>query len=126
MNSKQNEEQLEKDPNQANIERDLQRAIDLHQTGKLQQAELIYQQILQTHPQHSTALHLLGVIAYQSDNLAMAVGLIEQATKIDPNQSIKEDHGNSFEKTRKKSKNKNKKFRKMKQSEYRKRANKRY
>ena len=87
MNSKQNGEQLEKAPNQANIERDLQRAIDLHQTGKLQQAELIYQQILQTHPQHSTALHLLGVIAYQSDNLAMAVGLIEQATKIDPNQS---------------------------------------
>ncbi len=87
MNSKQNEEQLEKDPNQANIKRDLQKAIDLHQTGKLQQAELIYQQILQTHPQHSTALHLLGVIAYQSENLAMAVGLIEQATKIDPNQS---------------------------------------
>ena len=87
VNSKQNEEQLEKDPNQANIKRDLQKAIDLHQTGKLQQAELIYQQILQTHPQHSTALHLLGVIAYQSENLAMAVGLIEQATKIDPNQS---------------------------------------
>jgi len=87
VNSKQNEEQLEKDPNQASIKRDLQKAIDLHQTGKLQQAELIYQQILQTHPQHSTALHLLGVIAYQSENLAMAVGLIEQATKIDPNQS---------------------------------------
>ena len=86
MNSKQDEEQLDKDLNQANIEKDLQRAIDLHQTGKLQQAELIYQQILQTHPQHSTALHLLGVIAYQSDNLAMAIGLIEQATKIDPNQ----------------------------------------
>ena len=71
MNSKQDEEQLEKALNQANIEKDLQRAIDLHQTGKLQQAELIYQQILQTHPQHSTALHLLGVIAYQSDNLSL-------------------------------------------------------
>lgn len=87
MNSKQNDRQPEKDPNQVNVERDLQRAIGFHQTGKLQQAELIYQQILQIHPQHFTVLHLLGVIAYQAENFEIAVDLIGQAIKIDPNQS---------------------------------------
>ncbi|MBD71370.1 hypothetical protein CMK21_14810, partial [Candidatus Poribacteria bacterium] len=77
----------EKDPNQVDVERDLQRAIGFHQTGKLQQAELICQQILQIHPQHFTALHLLGVIAYQVENFEIAVDLIQQAVKVDPNQS---------------------------------------
>ena len=87
MNSKQNDRQPEKNPNQVDVERDLQRAIGFHQTGKLQQAELIYQQILQIHPQHFTVLHLLGVIAYQAENFEIAVDLIGQAIKIDPNQS---------------------------------------
>ena len=87
MNSKQNDRRPEKDPNQVDVERDLQRAIGFHQTGKLQQAELICQQILQIHPQHFTALHLLGVIAYQVENFEIAVDLIQQAVKVDPNQS---------------------------------------
>ena len=87
MNSKQNDRRPEKDPNQMDVERDLQKAIGFHQTGKLQQAELIYQQILQIHPQHFTVLHLLGVIAYQAENFEIAVDLIGQAIKIDPNQS---------------------------------------
>jgi tetratricopeptide (TPR) repeat protein len=87
VNSKQNDRRPEKDPNQMDVERDLQKAIGFHQTGKLQQAELIYQQILQIHPQHFTVLHLLGVIAYQAENFEIAVDLIGQAIKIDPNQS---------------------------------------
>ena len=87
MNSKQNDRRPEKDPDQVDVERDLQRAIGFHQTGKLQQAELICQQILQIHPQHFTALHLLGVIAYQVENFEIAVDLIQQAVKVDPNQS---------------------------------------
>ena len=87
MNSKQNDRRPEKDPNQVDVESDLQRAIGFHQTGKLQQAELICQQILQIHPQHFTALHLLGVIAYQVENFEIAVDLIQQAVKVDPNQS---------------------------------------
>jgi len=87
VNSKQNDRRPEKDPNQVDVESDLQRAIGFHQTGKLQQAELICQQILQIHPQHFTALHLLGVIAYQVENFEIAVDLIQQAVKVDPNQS---------------------------------------
>ena len=77
----------EQDLNQVNVERGLQKAIDFHQAGKLQQAELVCQQILQIHPQHANALHLLGVIAYQVENLETAIDLIKQAIKGDPNQS---------------------------------------
>ena len=47
----------------------IQQAIDLgvqhHNAGRLPEAENIYQQILQSEPNHPTALHLLGVIAHQ-------------------------------------------------------------
>jgi len=47
----------------------LQEAIDLaiqhHTAGDLAKAEGIYQQILQTDPDHPDALHLLGVISHQ-------------------------------------------------------------
>ena len=87
MNSKKNYGRPEQNLNQVNVERGLQKAIDFHQAGKLQQAELVCQQILQIHPQHANALHLLGVIAYQVENLETAIDLIEQAIKGDPNQS---------------------------------------
>ena len=65
----------------------LQEGIALHQNGQLQQAELIYQQILQVSPKDAEALHLLGTIAYQVEKYDLAVSLINQAIEIDPNQS---------------------------------------
>ena len=48
----------------------LQQALDLavqnHTAGDLSKAEDIYQQILQTDPNHPDALHLLGVISHQA------------------------------------------------------------
>ena len=39
----------------------LQEGIGLHQSGQLQKAELIYQQILQVTPENAEVLHLLGL-----------------------------------------------------------------
>ena len=47
------------------IEVKLQQAISFYQTGQLQQAEQICQQILRDNSQHAESLHLLGVIAYR-------------------------------------------------------------
>ena len=47
------------------IEGKLQQAISFYQTGQLQQAKQICQQILKDFPRHANALHLLGVIAYK-------------------------------------------------------------
>ena len=44
-------------------------ALQLHQAGRLDQAESAYKQILKTDPEHPDALHLLGMVAYQRGKL---------------------------------------------------------
>ena len=70
-----------------NTESRLQEGISLHQEGKLDQAELIYQQILQVSPKDAEALHLLGTIAYQVEKYDLAINLISQSIEITPDQS---------------------------------------
>src|SRR5262245_16173969 len=62
----------------------LERAIQLHESGKLDDAEKIYRQILATDPRHFESLHLLGVIESQRGNHAQAVRQIGDALKINP------------------------------------------
>ena len=87
MNSKTDCGLPNQDPNQVDAEEDLQKAIGFHQAGKLRQAELVCQQILQIHPWNVNTLHLLGVIAYQVENFEIAGDLIGQAIEVEPNQS---------------------------------------
>src|SRR6266446_2709117 len=62
----------------------LELAIRHHQAGDLRQAELLYQQILQVHPQHFGALHLLGLIAEQLDKHDLAFDYIRRALRLKP------------------------------------------
>jgi len=62
----------------------IQSGLAHHQAGRWQEAEAIYQSILQEQPQHPDALHLLGVIAHQKGKHEIAVNLIENAIKINP------------------------------------------
>jgi tetratricopeptide (TPR) repeat protein len=62
-------------------------AVTYHRGGNLQQAEALYRQVLAQAPRHAMAMHLLGVLAAQSQRVPEAVGLIQQAIAIDPNQS---------------------------------------
>jgi tetratricopeptide (TPR) repeat protein len=61
------------------IDQKLKRALDLHNAGKLDDAEALYLEVLQDAPGHQTALHLSGVIAYQRGRYREAVTLIERA-----------------------------------------------
>ena len=56
----------------------------MHQQGRLSQAEAIYVEILQSHPQHFDALQLLATIAVQRQDSAAAVELFDRALKINP------------------------------------------
>jgi predicted O-linked N-acetylglucosamine transferase (SPINDLY family) len=58
-------------------------AVQHHQAGRLEQAESLYRQILQVEPQHPDALHLLGVIAFQGGQHAVAIQYITQAIAQD-------------------------------------------
>ena len=64
---------------------ELQAALALHQRGQLAEAQLIYEKILRKQSNHFDALHLLGVIFWQTRQLERAVELIDKAIKISPN-----------------------------------------
>lgn len=63
-----------------------------HGAGELSKAEGAYQKILEIDPNQPVALHLLGVIAYQTGNNDMAVELITKALAVEPNYA--EAHSN--------------------------------
>jgi predicted O-linked N-acetylglucosamine transferase (SPINDLY family) len=52
--------------------------------GQLEQAEAILRQVLAAEPAHADALHLLGVIAHQQRNEAVAIELIGRAIQLQP------------------------------------------
>ena len=59
-------------------------ALEHHRAGRLAEAERGYRAILQREPQHADSLHLLGVIALQTRNLASALELVQRAAALRP------------------------------------------
>jgi predicted O-linked N-acetylglucosamine transferase (SPINDLY family) len=70
----------------------MQMAIEHHQSGRLAEAEAIYRQVLAKFPDHTDALHLLGVLAGQSGRAELAIDLICRAITINP--SVAQYHSN--------------------------------
>ncbi|PYE22845.1 tetratricopeptide repeat protein [Paraburkholderia silvatlantica] len=61
-----------------------QLGLEQHRAGGLEQAESMYQQVLQHDPQHAEALHLLGVVASQRSQFDHAQVLIGRAVALRP------------------------------------------
>jgi protein O-GlcNAc transferase len=68
------------------IEQALQRAIDAHKAGKLQDAESIYRAILQNQPKHPIANHNIGVLALSVNKPDAALPFLKNAVEENPNQ----------------------------------------
>jgi tetratricopeptide (TPR) repeat protein len=68
------------------------KAIALHQQGRLAEAERIYEEVLRAQPKHFDALHLLGVIALQARRTERGVELIKKAIGL--NASVPVAHNN--------------------------------
>jgi predicted O-linked N-acetylglucosamine transferase (SPINDLY family) len=66
----------------------LQLGVQQHQAGNLQQAEQIYQAILQADPQQAEALHLLGLVAFQVGHPEMACTYLTQALRFRPDFAV--------------------------------------
>ncbi len=63
-------------------------AVQHHQAGRLDQAEQLYRQILQTDPNHIDAWHLLGVASSQAGRHAVAADCINRAIKLNPKAAV--------------------------------------
>ncbi len=61
----------------------LQAGLEHHRAGRLLQAEQMYRRVLQIHPRHAGAVHLLGLIAFQAGKLDVAEYMLQEAAKID-------------------------------------------
>jgi len=72
-------------PLAAQVQEQLQNGLACHQKGQLAQARAIYENVLKIQPKHPDALHLLGVIASQTNNHQRAIELIDKAIEIYPN-----------------------------------------
>ncbi|MEM7057299.1 MAG: tetratricopeptide repeat protein [Pseudomonadota bacterium] len=70
----------------------LMQAVAAHQSGKIQRAEQGYLHFLQKYPNNVDALHLLAIVALETNRAARGVALLEKAVTIHPNAA--EMHGN--------------------------------
>jgi tetratricopeptide (TPR) repeat protein len=68
------------------IEQVLQKAVESHKAGKLQDAESLYRAILQIQPDHPDANHNLGIIAVSLNKTEAALPLFKIALEVNPNQ----------------------------------------
>ncbi len=66
------------------IEEAFARAVEYHQAGRLREAEPLYRYVLERQPDHSDALHFLGVIAQQIGDPESALHLIQRAIRQSP------------------------------------------
>jgi protein O-GlcNAc transferase len=63
-------------------------ALQHHRAGRMAEAERGYREILQREPEHADSLHLLGVIALQTGNLASALALVQRAAALRPDAAV--------------------------------------
>src|SRR5256885_3769938 len=68
------------------IHTEFDRALRLHQEGKLREAYFRYDAILKAEPAHAGALHYSGVVLYQAGKLPEAAERIRAALAVDPAQ----------------------------------------
>lgn len=73
-------------------DRRLAAALAEHRAGRLADAERLYRGLLDADPRHAGALHLLGVLAYQTGRVRWSLALIGRALALDPR--VAEHHGN--------------------------------
>jgi len=62
----------------------LDRALEYHRKGSLQQAGELYGRILQAEPDHACALHFSGLIAHQKGQTEIALAFMMRSIQIDP------------------------------------------
>ncbi len=71
--------------NSAELESTFQQGITDYQAGELSRAMSAFKSVLATNPRHARSLHMLGILALQTKNYALASGLIAESLDVEPN-----------------------------------------
>ena len=80
------------------VDDNLQKAVALHQAGKLQEAEQIYLNVLAQNPDHPDATHFMGVLAYNAGKNDVAIAYLKRAIELMPsNAGCFNNMGNVFQ-----------------------------
>src|ERR1700677_4449535 len=72
----------------ANIAETLNRALELHQGGRLAEAEKLYRSVLQADPSQPKAWEFLGVLCGQCGRHDLACEYLGRAVALNPNDAI--------------------------------------
>ncbi len=76
------------------LEQALHLAVEHHAAGRLEQAEPLFQAIVEALPDHADTLHHLGLIAWQKHEHAKALQLLERAIALAPERHMfRNGHG---------------------------------
>ncbi|HUV49877.1 MAG TPA: tetratricopeptide repeat protein [Anaerolineae bacterium] len=70
------------------IDTEIKKAFQYHQSGQFEKAQEIYKEILEINPNHSDSLHLSGIIAHQSGKNDIAANLINRAIQTRPEEPV--------------------------------------
>ena len=70
--------------NRSELNQLLAKAHEQHRAGNLAAAEKAYGEILRREPHHAKALHLLAVLALQTERPEAAIELLDRAARIEP------------------------------------------
>ena len=78
----------------AQAEAALEQGMALHRQYRLDEAGVLYEQVLQADPENFRAVYLLGITALQKSDPGRAAALLARAAAIDPQSaSAHNDHG---------------------------------
>jgi predicted O-linked N-acetylglucosamine transferase (SPINDLY family) len=66
----------------------VQSAAALHKAGRLAEAEAALRQVLNRHPDHPAAVHLLGIVAGRLGRTAESVQLLRRAVQLQPHSAL--------------------------------------
>ena len=69
---------------QAQVTELFKKGLVLHQKNKLQEAKVVYEQILKIHPQHFDSYALLGLLSGQTKQFTQAIDFLTKALQINP------------------------------------------
>ena len=66
------------------VDRALQRGMAHYESGRHDEAERVYGEVVASDPRQSDALHMLGVLAHRAGRHELAVAYLAQAIEVDP------------------------------------------